>query len=99
MTKEGVVPSPAEGKARDLLLDVGDFVEDKIDIGSPAPDTAEETEQAEVVCDTEEVADSVESPFRYLIVYVYEVLQARLVSVQELEVIQPELLEFVVLVK
>ena len=99
MTKEGVIPSPAEGKTRDLLLDVGDFVEDKIDIGSPAFATAAETEQAEVVCDKEEVADSVESPFLYLIVYVYEVLQVSPVSVQELEVIHPELLEFVVLEK
>ena len=68
-------------------------------IGSPAFATAADTEQAEVVWDNEEVADSVMSPFLYLTSYEYEVLQVRPVSVQELVVIQPELLEFVVLEK
>ena len=36
-----------------------------MDIGSPDPDMAEETVQAEVVCDKEEVADSIASPFLY----------------------------------
>jgi len=75
------------------------FAEARIDMGSPAFATAADTEQAEVVWDIEEVADSVESPFLYLIVYEYEVLQVRPVSVQELVVIQPELLELVVFVK
>ena len=43
--------------------------EESIDIGSPALATAEDTEQAEVVWDKEEVADSIASPFLYLIVY------------------------------